>query len=83
MAPPLRFPVGLLCRFSADDMDLHFFAFFLLAQVWSLSKLMTSLQVFQSSSSSSHHPAASLRLGSHLKHTPLVSLLALCQVGLH
>lgn len=44
MAPPLRFPVGLLCRFSVDNMASHFFGFFLSAQVWSHSKLMSSLQ---------------------------------------
>ena len=28
MAPPLRFPVGSLCRFSVDNMALHFFRLF-------------------------------------------------------
>ena len=53
VVPPLRFPLGLLCRFSANDMESNFFGFFLSAQFRSVSKLISSLQVFKSSSTTS------------------------------
>ena len=42
MAPPLRFPVGLLCRFLVDNIASHFFGFFLSSLVTQQVDVFTS-----------------------------------------